>query len=302
MINWIKGIAYEEAFWRSLYRNQRALAGLLGWSKYGHDLQLPDFDSNSFFKACEKDGIMPIVLDVGCGMSYCTGNKVNGKEINIRYIDPLASYYNKILDDYKKDLPRIEFGMIEYLSSFYPDSNASLIVVQNALDHSSNPMKGIEECLRTLKIGGVLYLKHYVNEAEFENYRGFHKFNVDEQNGKLIIWNRAEVNDVGDIFKKYITIRTKKLEYENRIHIVSVLTKVDDLPIDIEKMKKDTVVLCNNIIGVSEEMNRTRTMLKYHLSIWFYRIGHFFMKMLNYDTKMKIKTMVNKLRHKQNNS
>ncbi|MBQ7942023.1 MAG: hypothetical protein IJ328_06425 [Muribaculaceae bacterium] len=296
MKNWIKGIPYEEAFWRSMYRNRKTRKGLFAWSKYGRELELPGFDAVRFLKESESDVTLPVVLDVGCGMSYCTGNKIDGKELNIRYVDPLAPYYNKILDDYKIDMPHIEFGMVEYLSSFFPKSDVSLIIVQNALDHSANPLKGIRECLGSLKVGGVLYLKHYINEAEYENYRGFHKFNVDEQDGKLIIWNRTETHDVGEIFKNYVTIRTKRLEYENRIHIVSVLTKVSELPIDVKSLKKDTVELCNNIIGISEEMNRTGSILKYHLSVGFYRIGHFFMKMLSYGTKIRLKNWINKLR------
>ena len=45
----------------------------------------------------------------------------------------------------------IEFGMMEYLSDFYPEGNIDMVIIQNALDHSSAPQIGIIEAMQTLK-------------------------------------------------------------------------------------------------------------------------------------------------------
>lgn len=296
MKNWIKGIPYEEAFWRSLFRNKKARTGLMNWSKYGKDICLPGFDAPAFLKECESRESNPIVLDVGCGMSYCTGNMVDGKQINLHYIDPLASFYNKILDDYKVDLPKVEFGMIEYLSSFYPKSDVSLIMVQNALDHSSNPVKGIKECVRSLKIGGVLYLKHYINEAEYENYRGFHQYNVDEQDGKLILWNRAERHDVEELLKGVATVETKRIVASGKTFVVGVVTKTAEMPVATEENKKDIALLCSEILSAAEEMNRTSAMMKFHVKKKSFAVMQFFLRMLSQDVRMRLKMMVCKVK------
>ena len=292
MKTWIKGSSYEVAFWRSLYRNKKARAGLLSWSNYGEELTLPGFDAAGFLK--ELTEMHPIVLDVGCGMSYCTGNKVDGKDVNIHYVDPLAVYYNKILDDFKVKLPRVEFGMIEYLSAFYPESNVSLIIVQNALDHSSNPIKGIMECVKALKPGGVLYLKHYINEAEYENYRGFHKYNVDEQDGKLVIWNKTERHDVESMLTGWATLTTRQVMANERVFVTSVITKLAEPPVSIVQEKADIAQLCSEIMSISLEMNSASSMMKLHVKKVLYNMVQFFMRMLSSDVRMRLKMILSK--------
>ena len=102
-------------------------------------------------------------------MSYAIGDKIekNGQLIplDIHYVDPLAFHFNHILKKSKRQLPKIEFGMSEYLSAFIQNHDASLITIQNALDHSSAPVKGIIESLISLREGGILYLNHHPNEA-----------------------------------------------------------------------------------------------------------------------------------------
>lgn len=160
---WLEGISYEVAFWNNVYRWPHTFQGMMGWAHYGSTICLEGFDANHFLLANDH----PSVYDVGSGMSYAVGDHLEkgGKLIplDIHYIDPLAFHFNRILKKYKKKLPPIEFGMTEYLSAFIHD--ASLITIQNALDHSSAPIKGIVEALLALRKGGVLYLNHHPNEA-----------------------------------------------------------------------------------------------------------------------------------------
>ena len=136
---WLEGISYEVAFWNNVYRWPHTFQGMMGWAHYGSAICLEGFDANHFLLADDH----PRVYDVGSGMSYAVGDHLekDGKLIplDIHYIDPLAFHFNRILKKYKKKLPPIEFGMTEYLSAFIHD--ASLITIQNALDHSSAPIK-----------------------------------------------------------------------------------------------------------------------------------------------------------------
>lgn len=50
----ILGIAYEEAFWRSLFRVRSARKGLYEWSRYGKEIQLDNFDIITFLEEWES--------------------------------------------------------------------------------------------------------------------------------------------------------------------------------------------------------------------------------------------------------
>ncbi len=61
----------------------------------------------------------PVLVDVGCALSYMFSNRIGGKEYNVVYLDPLAPFYNEILNDYSLDYPRINFGMGETLGQLF---------------------------------------------------------------------------------------------------------------------------------------------------------------------------------------
>lgn len=112
--------------------------------------------------------------------------------------------------------------MSEYLSAFIQNHDASLITIQNALDHSSAPVKGIIESLVSLREGGILYLNHHPNEAEMEKYKGFHQYNVDERNGKLYIWNKAHHINVTELLDSFASVETKRMDNG---HIIAIIRK-----------------------------------------------------------------------------
>lgn len=224
---WSRGIPYEVAFWNNVYRWRHTLDGMLGWSNYGSVIDLEMFDANAFLSSrpCPK------VLDVGCGMSYATGNllRKGGREVplDIHYVDPLASSFNKILARWKKDMPRIEPGMAECLSAFYPGHDVDLVIIQNALDHSASPLKGIVEAMETLAVGGVLYLNHHPNEAETERYKGFHKYNIDIDGDDLVIWNKAERRSLRELVGGFASVGVRR---HASGHVIAVVTKLADVP------------------------------------------------------------------------
>ena len=60
----------------------------------------------------------------------------------------------------------------------------------NALDHSYDPLRGIQQMLEVVKPGHHVLLLHRVNEAENQNYKAFHQWNLCAEEGRFIIWNR----------------------------------------------------------------------------------------------------------------
>ncbi len=275
--SWLSGIPYEVAFWRSIYRNGAARRNLFAWSRWGKEIQLDAYpEVTDFLSSLSAQGHEPLVLDCGCGLSFCTGNLLQGKPLNLHFVDPLAPYYNRIASQCPLTLPSIEFGWVEYLSSFYPKSDVSLIMVQNALDHSANPLKGILEGLQALQLGGVLYLKHYPNEAEREKYSGFHQFNVCEENGELFIWNKAVRHNVSRLVAPFASVQLRS--FDNPVEVVAILTKTAPVPSVLLSPQADVVELSQLLLQQSQSVDSFGFCLSYHFHKVFYGVAQFFLR------------------------
>jgi len=286
---WFSGIAYEVAFWNNVYRWNHTFQGMMGWSHYGSPIQLECFDANAFLLSRPE----PTVLDVGCGMSYATGNLLlkdgTVSPLCIHYVDPLAPYFNRILKRHKRDLPPITFGMAEYLSAFFPTGTADLVIIQNALDHSAQPLKGIIEALDVLKPGGVLYLNHHPNEAVTEHYKGFHQFNINEEDGRLIIWSREQRICVDELLEQFADVSTCR--HENG-HVVSVITKRATVPPELLTDKADKQQLCTTLMEATQHRADILGAIRYKLSYWKYNTIQFVAQALPWELKMKVKKLI----------
>lgn len=292
---WLDGISYEIAFWNNVYRWTHTFLGMMGWANYGSRIELEGFDANGFLLKQKQ----PKVYDVGCGMSYATGDKMekDGKliQLDIHYVDPLAFHFNHILKKTKRNLPRIEFGMAEYLSSFIPGQDASLITIQNALDHSSAPIKGIVEALLSLCEGGVLYLNHHPNEAEMEKYKGFHQYNVDEREGELFIWNKQETFNVTRLLDGFASIETKRMDNGHIIAVISRGSGQDRLPATLQAYvddKKDKGELCRILLQFQYSNTSLLKAVRKSVSFWIFNTVQFFAQMLPWELKMKVKRLI----------
>lgn len=286
---WINGMPYELAFWNNVYRWKWTFEGMMNWSNYGATIQLEGFDANAFLVSRTK----PKVLDVGCGMSYAPGNftekNCRREPLDISYVDPLAEHFNSILRRHRRLLPEITFGMVEYLSSFYPDQDISLIIIQNALDHSSNPMKGIYESLATLEPTGCLYLNHHANEAETEHYKGFHQYNICEEDGKLVIWNKSRRWDVGKLTSGFAQVDVSKTDSG---HVVATIRKTADVPSTLLADKKDRATLCRQLVAQVSASNCLSNIAKRKMVYWLYNATQFVAQALPWDVKMKVKKII----------
>lgn len=297
--HWSEGIAYEIAFWNNVYRWKNTFSGMMGWSNHCQIIKLENFNCNRFLTSCQTE---PNVLDIGCGMSYTTGNYIkpeNGAQraVNIHYVDPLAPFFNDILKRYSSRikkrlgymLPDIEFGMVEYISSFYPHNTVDLAIIQNALDHSALPIKGLLEAIECLKTGGKLYLNHHPNEAETEHYKGFHQYNINNENGKLIIWNKNERHDINSLISQFadITVSTGIDK-----HVIAVITKRNTVPCELLNHKEDKQYLCRQMMTEIINGTKINNFIKWKLKYWTYNIIQFFIQSLSWERKMKIKRLI----------
>jgi len=291
MQKWLQGIPYEVAFWNSVYANKRELKALFSWSSLNKEIHLSGFDVTNFLN--QQDA--PIVLDVGAGLSFAPGNLMirNGSldPINIHYIDPLAHFFNTIARKNKVQVPLVEFGMMEYLSAFYPNKDVSLIIIQNALDHSSNPIKGILESIECLTDGGVLYLNHHLNEAEFENYRGFHQFNIDIRQTDLVIWNKHDEFNVSKMLADFADVNALMVDGAP----IAIITKKTEVPKEFITDKEDIRYLCTEVLEYAETMSNFQTTFIFQIKYLWFSCVQWVCRYLSADFKRKIKDILRKL-------
>lgn len=281
---WLSGIPYEVAFWRSYYRNKKSRAHLMRWSQYGKECKLDNFDFAAYISTL---GRQPVIVDVGCALSYMFSNISGGKEYPVVYLDPLAQFYNKILDDYDVKMPRITFGMGETLSLHFGSETVDFFHIRNALDHSVCPLMIIWQALICLNTHGVLYLNHKPNEAEHENYIGFHRYNIDCEDGRLIIWNRDERVDVAEALKGYANVEAFITD-EGRI--VGVIHKTSPIPDNHEAIKEGNQYAAGMLSTIMTYFHSAPKSLSYQWKNFGFSILHTTMRLLPMGT-------VNKLKH-----
>lgn len=279
---WIDGVSYEAAFWRGYLSNKKNFEQICKNVKSKRNISLAGLDRSEFcFDKDKADHFT--VLDVGCGMIYANGCCIDGTNVDMHYVDPLAFIYNEIADKMNADLPVIEFGMIEYLSSFYPEQNVSLIIVQNALDHCFDPVKGVLECIKTLKTGGVLYLFHRKNEAVFENYRGFHQYNIDVRGDSLVIWNKSKEIDLNRLLENCADVRI----IDSGEHVAALIKKRGE--IQAAECFEDLRNVCYQLMYVIKHIMSFRFCFAYNLKYIFQVILHKISGQLSGNFKAKLK-------------
>jgi len=144
------------------------------------------------------------VAELGSAMFCTIGNLWNGTKINIYPSDILADEFNQMLKEanIKPLIPVLKEDM-ENLT--YPDNFFDIVHCVNALDHTKNPFKALQEMKRVCKKGGWIYLRHFSCVGEIEGYAGDHQWNIEARAGDVTIWNKQIRYYLSDIFPKLTT-------------------------------------------------------------------------------------------------
>jgi SAM-dependent methyltransferase len=215
---WSSGIDHELSFWRQWLSTRGA-----NWPE--------DFKSRMALNRAFPDDILkasgakmperPLIVDVGSGPVSPAPATVDGRRAKLIPCDPLAPFYDVLLNECGVEPPvRTQFAFAEDLSSFFDHDSVDIVFCANALDHSFEPLRGIEEMLAVVKSSGLVHLSHRINEAESEAYAGFHQWNFNEEAGRFIIWNRSERIDVNDALDGVATLKVTTANGWIRVLIV----------------------------------------------------------------------------------
>ena len=156
----ISAIAHELKFWKWFVTTPRFLDG---WVKKKKTPELNEVVYN-FLK--QNNGK---TLDVGSGVVSILNGTVN----DLIACDPLGELYECIFDYQKhKITPCLPFTAEELKF----ENEFDIVHISNALDHSQDPKKAFENLLRATK--KYLIIQGFENEADYENWQGFHQWNM----------------------------------------------------------------------------------------------------------------------------
>ena len=250
---WFEGIKSEISFWDSFI------------SSSGKNCKLTpevfqDYVSDKPKFRLEKDleGNKTKFLDVGSGPFSRCGFCTNKTDLDFYAVDPLASIYNFLKEKYgiKSAISPVT-GMVETLTDQFEADFFDIVHMSNSLDHCCDPLFGLYQMLYVCKTGGKVILRHSQNEAENENYEGFHQWNLCVDNGVFYIWRkdrkydiRRELQGIADI--ESITFETEDcLSKRWKYNKVVIRKKAGfDLPYNVYQ-KRLTLKLMEELISLN---------------------------------------------------
>lgn len=137
------------------------------------DIYNKPFPGPYYFQRFLKGKTEAKISDLGSGPVCTLGNIWASVKIKIYASDILAPEYNKLIEEQNcKLITPIEYQDMENLT--YPDNFFDIVHCVNALDHTKDAKKAIDEMKRVCKPGGYVYLRHGHNQKKIHGGRGHH--------------------------------------------------------------------------------------------------------------------------------
>ena len=180
-----------------------------------------------------------VIMDVGCGPMLKYQNIINGVNVKMIPVDPLAHLYNHILEKYNiKITNSINFALGEHLSMFFEKESANYILFDNSLDHTINPVRCLLEAYKLLKKGGVISLYHCAVESMFNWHNDLHQWDFYEYEGDFYIANvNAKIN-IKHLFGKSAKIEVYEEYWDAYKAQAVVVNIVKEKDVDFEVVDK----------------------------------------------------------------
>ena len=210
---WLDGIKSEIIFWKHFIDTKGS-----EWKTDWNNLISNDRD---FCLDNYVETTATKFLDVGSGPFSSCGIKTEKTDLHLMAVDPLAFAY-QILKT-KADITTgimPEYAMVERLHEKFDENTFDIVHMRNSLDHAFNPLLGIIQLLFICKINGKIILQHARNEAENENYIGFHQWNLCGKGTDFIIWRKGIAYNVSEIIEKYADVSVDDRPDKNWISVV----------------------------------------------------------------------------------
>jgi len=205
---WCSGVEDEIKFWTSWF----ASSGLSWRSEYDFRLN-PQSMLQPRPASLLPNKASVSILDVGAGPLTFLGKKHPRQELLIEAVDPLADFYDRILNEFHiEPIVRTKKGAAEELSSGFQSDAFDLVFARNCLDHGIDPESAISEMLRVVKSNCFVLLEHRPREAEVENYVGMHQWNFDlDENGDFWVWSKFKNVNISKMLAGIAQVECERL-------------------------------------------------------------------------------------------
>ena len=232
-----QGIPGELNFWR------RVLEGIKGNEttvppmvitrmkrrlSYGRELQ--DYPRLLLSETIASADDTVKILDAGAGPFTQIGSIWPGYKTEVTATDALAPNYDKLLKEYNVAPPvRTKKCDFESLASLFGEDYFDLVWSQNALDHSYDPVSGLENLISVAKPGCYVSIMLFENEGERENYKGMHQWNFSRLNDDISIstkkGDRYMLSDIAKNKADIISIRNVTYFHDEDTGGIETLTE-----------------------------------------------------------------------------
>ncbi|GAB3434349.1 class I SAM-dependent methyltransferase [Flindersiella endophytica] len=168
---WADSVDHEVSYWdRTIGKNVGAFQWRYRRPKPANDLLPGLVDLVPDDKAT--------ILDVGCGPAPVVIGTYS-KPVDITACDPLADLYNSLLEKHGVN-PSVVLTACEgeQLASTFGENGFDIVHIQNALDHSYDPVEVVRNMLRCAKPGGIVVIKTLIETGKYEDYHGLHQWDI----------------------------------------------------------------------------------------------------------------------------
>lgn len=197
----IKAVSHELAFWTDFVKTKQFKTWLA-------HLPTPELAQGQpdVVRLLQSLPEGTTVLDVGSGVISI----LNGiRNLIILPTDPLADLY-KCIFDYSL-YRRIDRPQPISAEDITAENTFDVVHMRNALDHTQDPLKVIDNLVRACKSGGHVIIHGFENEADFEKREGFHQTNLSIRNSTLYLneWP-VELESVETVKAEVSTLSTGK--------------------------------------------------------------------------------------------
>ena len=133
---------------------------------------------NIFVNYLDQTITKNLILDVGAGPITFINKKSDPSQVEIIAVDPLAELYDELLRKHNiVPLVRTQKCDGEKLTAKFSEDTFDIVHSRNALDHSYDPVKCIEEMIKVAKKGRFVILQVFEKEGSFEKWHGLHQWN-----------------------------------------------------------------------------------------------------------------------------
>ena len=138
-----------------------------------------------------------MIAELGAGPINTIGNVLPGVDVNIRASDVMWPEFEKTwIASEKTPLVPIEYQDFENLT--YADETFDIVHCANAIDHTKDVVKALEEMHRICKPGGWIYLRHAT--YQMLHYAGGHYWNIAMVDDCCVFQNKRTAFVLGPTF------------------------------------------------------------------------------------------------------